>query len=219
MSGWLVYHPERKRRDFLLSQGKITVHFDETKHNQDPYVWNRNFLHTFCHISQIKKPKKGDIVFWVSGEKNKFPDFTKLLCDLVFQVDEVCVWLDNNYISINDRIVDSTNSYIDHYRWFCDHLYKRRKRYTLKASQNGSFQSQDGEGNLIDIVPILNSYGYTLSMLRTEMKCPFRGSRPLEIDNSIASGIYNDISLKAKVKLEGMLLETIRERKEFSKSR
>ncbi|MFB5089616.1 hypothetical protein PGC35_20940 [Psychrobacillus sp. PGGUH221] len=38
-AGYLVYHP------------KIIVHFDEPKHNQDPYIWNKQFLNSTCHIT------------------------------------------------------------------------------------------------------------------------------------------------------------------------
>src|SRR6267378_2209669 len=75
-AGWLVYHPARVTN---VIDG-TRVHYDETSNNQDPYVWNSRFLHSFCHITQMA-PELGDIEFWVNGDE--WPGFTSLRCDLV----------------------------------------------------------------------------------------------------------------------------------------
>ncbi|MGB3510019.1 MAG: hypothetical protein WBA93_12405 [Microcoleaceae cyanobacterium] len=62
MSVYLIY-PSRVVSDFEI----IRVYYDSTSGNQDPYVWNQKFLHTYCHIIQMS-PKVGDINFWVSGD-------------------------------------------------------------------------------------------------------------------------------------------------------
>ena len=70
MSGYIIYHPKRNREIF----DGTTVHYDNNEGNQDPYVWNRQFLHTYCHMTQMT-PQEGQINFWVSGDT--FPNFSQ----------------------------------------------------------------------------------------------------------------------------------------------
>src|SRR5690349_2512465 len=100
MTGYLIYHPRRQRSTF----GDVTVYHDGIGGNQDPYVWNRQFLHTYCHITQMS-PAGGDINFWVSGDT--FPDFTRLSCDLVFVVAQKLYWSYANTIEPADPLIDS----------------------------------------------------------------------------------------------------------------
>jgi hypothetical protein len=46
MRGYLIYHRRRVVKQF----GKDKVYCDPTSRsgNQDPYVWNTRFLHTYC---------------------------------------------------------------------------------------------------------------------------------------------------------------------------
>ena len=53
MSGYLVYHPKREISAF----GKISVYHANNRVHQDPYVWNSQFLHTYCHMTQMKPPR------------------------------------------------------------------------------------------------------------------------------------------------------------------
>jgi len=152
MRGWLIYHPRRVSR--VIDGHRI--HFDSTEHNQDPYTWNDRFLHSYCHITQMA-PDVEDIEFWTTGDS--FPNFTALYCDLVLVVEEKSYWLDANYISPGDPIVDSEAAYRDHYSWAQDHPFHRRKRFTLKANRSQSFQPQDADGELVDIVPGLVHIG------------------------------------------------------------
>jgi hypothetical protein len=75
----LIYDPRREFRRF----GETAVHFDSAKGNQDPYLWNDAFLHSYCHITQLH-PEAGDINLWVSGDR--FQELSNLYCDLVFVV-------------------------------------------------------------------------------------------------------------------------------------
>jgi hypothetical protein len=151
----LIYHPRREFRRF----GSTAVYFDSTSGNQDPYVWNDVFLHSYCHITQFHA-EVGDINVWVSGDR--FPEFSSLYCDLVFVVARTCPWTDANDLSRHDPMVDSDEAWADHYRWYPQHPLKRRSRFTLKADPDRSFQPQTGSGDLIDIVPCLREHGITL---------------------------------------------------------
>jgi hypothetical protein len=110
----LIYHPRREFRRF----GGTAVYFDSTSGNQDPYVWNDVFLHSYCHITQFRA-EVGDINVWVSGDR--FPEFRSLYCDLVFVVARKCPWTDANDPSRHDPIVDSDEAWADHYRWYTQH--------------------------------------------------------------------------------------------------
>ena len=58
--------------------GGTAVYFDTPSGNQDPYLWNDAFLHSYCHITQFHA-EPGDINLWVSGDR--FPEFSSLYCD------------------------------------------------------------------------------------------------------------------------------------------
>lgn len=202
MGGYLIYHPARWVSEF----GAVKVYHDSTYGNQDPYVWNRRFLHTYCHITQMR-PEVGDVNFWVSGDT--FPNFSRLSCDLVFRVEEKVYWAEANRISREDGLVDSEEAFNDHYQWgMYQHILKRRQRYTLKAEAEGSFQAQDGEGDLIDLVPLLGELGIGLEELRAGMKAGFN-ARPFQL-GEMGEKLYERLADKAVVKLRGEELEAIR---------
>ena len=146
----------------------INVYCDSFYRNQDPYIWNESFLHTYCKINQIKvsELKKGDKIFWLTRQgKNKW------FVDLVFIVERVHYWekgkesksnskdiKDSEYAHYN--FVELSNveydeiSYQDHYKWAnIDHPKKSsrcKRRVTLIASKE-SYQPQTKKGELIEI--------------------------------------------------------------------
>ncbi|AFZ58010.1 hypothetical protein H6G54_24175 [Anabaena cylindrica FACHB-243] len=200
MSGYLIYHPRRAVAKFDAT----TVYHDHTSGNQDPYVWNKQFLHTYCHITQMS-PAVGDVNFWVSGDT--FPNFSHLYCDLVFVVAEKLYWKNANTIDYNDTIVDSDEAYIDHYRWVEEHHFKRRRRYTLKANPERSFQPQDIEQKLIDILPFVINQGLTIDEVRQGLRSGFN-SKPLRLDSPML--LYDCLKKYATVKLDGIQLQNLR---------
>lgn len=203
MSGYLIYHPKRIRSVFE----NLIVFHDKTTGNQDPYIWNNKFLHTYCHISQIS-PIIGDINFWISGDQ--FPNFNCLYCDLVFKVSEKLYWEDKNHIDKSDAIVDSQLAFQDHYRWAgTDHPYTRRRRFTLKADPENSFQPQDRSGNLLDIVPMLDSIGISLLTLRSNLVAS-RGSKPMKLLLPDIDKLLQLLSDEAYRKIHGEDLMRIR---------
>lgn len=202
MNGYIIYHPRRVESTF----GDVKVYHDSTEGNQDPYVWNQQFLHTYCHITQMS-PEVNHINFWVSGDT--FPKFSALYCDLVFVVEQKIYWSQANLIDDNDPIVDSYEAFIDHYRWaMYQHLFKKRRRFTLKADPQRSFQPQDTNQQLIDIVPFLEQVGIELKFLRQVLHSGF-ASKPLRL-NTIALDLYEWLSNNSSIKLTGKTLEIIR---------
>jgi hypothetical protein len=202
MSGYLIYHPRRAVTKF----DTVVVYHDHIGGNQDPYIWNKQFLHTYCHITQMR-PDVADINFWVSGDS--FPNFSHLYCDLVFVVAEKVYWESANNIDRHDGIVDTDDAYNDHYRWAMhQHHLKRRRRYTLKADSKRSFQPQNLEKNLIDIVPFLVNQGMPIDDIRQGLRSGFN-SKPLRLE-SLAPSLYNWFEQSAAIKLSGVQLQNLR---------
>lgn len=204
MRGWLIYHPRRVSR---VIDGR-QIHFDSTEHNQDPYIWNDRFLHSYCHITQMS-PEEGDIEFWMTGDS--FPHFTALYCDLVLVIDEKRYWFDSNNIAPNDPMVDSEAAYADHYSWAEDHPFRRRKRFTLKANPSQSFQPQTTDGELIDIVPGLVQVGLTAEVVARGIKSGY-AAKPMQLNREQSAGLYDWINGQSPVKLIGPQLSLIRDK-------
>ena len=118
----------------------------------------------------------------MSGDR--FPQFSRLLCDLVFVVDRKYPWTRANDLSRDDPVVDSGEAWADHYRWYPQHPLTRRSRFTLKADPEHSFQAQADDAGLIDIVPLLEDRGITLASLRAGT-----GSQPVTIPVHAADAI------------------------------
>lgn len=198
---YLIYHPARESKKI----GNLTVYYDKFGGNEDPYIWNNNFLHTYCHITQLPN-EVGQVNFWISG--NTYPNFAKLFCDCVFVVNEKCFWNDPNHIERADPIVDNEQTFEHHYKWANNghHFFKRRKRFTLKADATKSFQPQDSMGNLIDILPFLNQNGLSNHTLIQSMTSK-RGSRPLRLSNELGQQLYDYLFLAAAIKLFGKHLK------------
>jgi hypothetical protein len=202
MSGYLIYHPRRAVKRF----DSVVVYHDHIGGNQDPYIWNKHFLHTYCHITQMS-PNVGDINFWVSGDS--FPNLSRLYCDLVFVVAEKVYWENANNIDRGNAIVDTDEAYKDHYHWAMhEHLFKRRRRYTLKADSKRSFQPQNLDNNLIDIIPFLVDQGMAIDDIRKGLRSGFN-SKPLRL-NSLAPSLYNWLQQSAPIQLNGVQLQDLR---------
>jgi hypothetical protein len=193
MAGYLVYHPKRAVAVF----GNRFVHHDPPGGNQDPYVWNDPFLHTYCHMTQMR-PEIGQTILWVSG--NNWPAFDQLRCDLVFTVGAKLFWTDSNHISPSDPIVDSPRAYDEHYRWAHQHPFQRRRRFTLKADRE-SFQPQNAKGELINIVPALLHSGLALDQLRRGLHTGY-GSKPMPLEHE-ADFVVRWLAERAAVMLRG----------------
>ena len=198
---YLIYHPTRQRTII----GKLTVYHDKFGSNEDPYIWHDKFLHTYCHITQLTN-EKGQINFWVSGDT--YPNFTQLLCDCVFVIADKLSWKDRNHIDRSNPIVDNDQTFEHHYKWVNpphnQHHFKGTKRvktrYTLKADSKKSFQPQDSDRNLIDILPFLNRNGITTDKLIRSMTSN-RGSRPFQLSSDLGQKLYDYLFSTATIKL------------------
>jgi hypothetical protein len=197
--GYLIYHPKRE----VTRLGSLKIYHDKFGGNEDPYIWNKRFLHTYCHITQLPN-EVGQVNFWISGDT--FPEFNKLYCDCVFVIAEKHFWNDANHIARNEPIVEDCKTYEHHYKWGDEenghHKLTKRRRYTLKADSKLSFQPQDLEGNLIDIMPFLKKNGLTNETLRKGIKANF-GSKPFRLGESLGKKLYEYLFKTASIKLMG----------------
>jgi len=206
---YIIYHPIR----CCTNVKRIgNVYHDSFKGNQDPYIWNEQFLNSFCHITQIDK-HNGQFNFLVSrGRNDKYPNFEHLYCDLVFKVTSIHEWTNRNSITLNDPIVDNKQSFIHHYKkGVIQHPFKGeirpKKRITIKACKESSFQPQSEKQELIDIVPFLKTKGITIEQLRSSISLNSKGkvafpSRPFKIEDKVAEELYEFLS-KSKRKIFG----------------
>lgn len=211
MNYYLIYHP---KRDFFQI-GNTKVYHDQFGGNEDPYLWNNRFLHTYCHITQLKNIE-GQINFWVFAEK--LTDINYLLCDCVFFIQEKLFWKEANMISRKDKLVENFQTYEHHYKWpntengSC-HYYSRRRRYTLKADPEKSFQPQDEHRNLIDILPFLLKNGLNKKEFLSKIN-PGVGARPFKLDDELGLKLYNYLDKVALIKLRGRDLKDLHPNKD-----
>jgi len=199
MNSYLIYHPRR----CLSKVGIYNVYHDKFGGNEDPYIWNEKFLHSFCHIPQITK-EIGQINFWVSGDT--YPNFSQLFCDCVFVVKEKIIWQRINSINRNDPVVDNSQTYKHHYKWVHQHPFKKKKRYTLKADPHSSYQPQTINQVLLDIIPFLNSNGISTKNLIQQITSQ-GGSRPFKMIQSFGEKLYDYINANAGIKIYGISLQ------------
>lgn len=155
---------------------------------------------------------EGQINFWVSGDT--YPNISKLYCDCVFVIQCKQYWKMANKISREDTIIDNKNTFEHHYKWGNlqkgqGHYFARKRRYTLKADPEKSFQPQTREQKLIDIIPFLNSRGIqTIDLIRRMAKK--QGSKPFELPSIVGDGLYDFLYSKSEIKLRGRDIEGLR---------
>lgn len=206
---YLVYHPKREVSEIR----DLKIYHDSFFGNQDPYLWNEQFLHSFCHITQLRVQPK-DILFWVSGDT--YPNFTKLFCDCVFVIAKKEYWENANHIQPTDFIVDNEQTFDHHYKWvnppFNQHLFKRRRRYTLKADSEKSFQPQTRNKELIDLIPFFDQQGISPETLinsisRNKSGKKSMNSRAFKLTPEHSRKLYDYLTENSPIKIKGKDVE------------
>ncbi|UXR69680.1 hypothetical protein MUA26_00440 [Staphylococcus sp. IVB6246] len=229
MVSYIFVHPKREKTVF----GEYTIYHDAFSHNQCPYIWNKQFLHSYCKITDYSynQSKEGEYIFWVSLPKD---NSQKCLCDLVFKVKTQEFWYNNileqreairnnHHLSVDDAIVDNEQAFEDHYVWVekGQHVWREecnRRRLTLKADEELSFQPQDGNGELLDISNILKEIGIDI---QNDLERNARnGYKPIKIEDKCqAKELYDNIKNNAAQKLYGKDLEIIRKELKLKESK
>lgn len=210
---YIIYHTKRE----ISEIADLKIYHDKFKTNQDPYIWNEKFLHTFCHMTQISV-KERDRIFWVFGDNGL--NSKRMYCDCVFEIAEKQYWITANDILLTDPIVDNLQTYMHHYRWAkCQHHLERRRRYTLKADSEKSYQPQNGNGELIDITPLLNKEGLSTEKLIKELFFSkndkrLRNTKPFKLNDDLSSKLYDYLWEISTVKIKGIDIQNLHPNKQ-----
>ena len=210
MNGRLLYHQDLEK----TKVGNITAYSDDFDGNQDPYIWQEVFLHTYCHMGQMREHfnmprghtevERGDINFWITSDVRG--DYSNLYCDLVFVVADKVYWRTPNHIDRSEPPAksDSDAAFEEHYAWVGQHCFKPEKiakgyrRFTLKADPLKSFQPQDAHGNLLDIRPLLEELNVNIVELEKALGPKKRGryALPFLLEAQKACAFYARIREK-----------------------
>lgn len=112
-------------------------------------------------------------------------------------------------IGKEDPIVDNIQTYEHHYKWanppHNQHPFKKRRRYTLKAHPDKSFQPQNSDKTLFDILPFLNKKGLKTEQLVKAITSS-RGAGPFKLENNLGLELYDFLKYNAPINLTGQQL-------------
>lgn len=107
---YIIFHPDYAREQLKVQADAIingekrtwkgTIWIDEQRGNEDPYIFNSNWLYSYCHATQIKRNSNGydsyvmqnSYLFFCNGDS---VDKDYLQFDTVFNVAKVTKWLDD----------------------------------------------------------------------------------------------------------------------------
>lgn len=98
----IIGHPKREKRTLSIENKKYEISFDEfksEKHNEDPFIWNDNFLYTFCHTNDSLSKnvrewiEEKDEVYFVFVAKAKDENNKEILeIDTIIKAKELYEW-------------------------------------------------------------------------------------------------------------------------------
>lgn len=195
---YLIYHPEREK---VVINGNI-IYCDSFKGNQDPYIWNNEFLYSFCHITQLKDlyKDKDYIYFFVSSESyKKIYENKKLYLDTVFYINKKLTWNNKNHIYLKDKIIPSYNrkkcfdnhfSWVNFDKWYQHKFNKRKYRYTLYWDEYKSFLITKSN-------KMLNIFNYVKNIIKSDIKdnnfMSWNGTKPIYLNWKETMALYKKL--------------------------
>lgn len=103
-----IGHPIRQKEEFEIDNEKYRISFDEfkkdEKSNEDPFIWNNNFLYTFCHanhalstkIRQLinEKEEKEEVYLVFVAKTGKNSDIFEI--DTIIKAERIYEWPPKN---------------------------------------------------------------------------------------------------------------------------
>lgn len=110
-SHYLIFHPDRERELVKIS-GKAIINnqlkddwtgmiwSDKRKHNEDPFIYDQQWVYSYCHATQLSRAFKknfpfvqaGSVLFFCSGD---YIDKNEVVLDTVFCVQGAYKWVSN----------------------------------------------------------------------------------------------------------------------------
>jgi len=199
MSCYILHHYKRQKAEY---KKWCFVYYENYKWNNIcPYIFNKEFIHTFCKTPTIKK-EEWNINFWINAEWNEeWTKIEKVLCDIVFKIkkDGIIYWERANDLRWSKAKIilwyknSQSHQYQNHFSWYGQHILKRQQRVSLFADKKESFQPQDENWNLVDIKDLLE-VRYWKNELRKLLK-PKRWIwvRRIELSDKDWATLYQEI--------------------------
>ena len=100
-----IGHPMRQKQELVIENEKYNISFDgfnDEKNNEDPFIWNKNFLYSFCHANhalsaeirqKINKEKEEVYLVFVAPTKEN-PEIVEI--DTILKAKEIYEWPNKN---------------------------------------------------------------------------------------------------------------------------
>ena len=100
-----IGHPLREKQKLKIENEVYDISFDgfkNEKHNEDPFIWNKNFLYSFCHANhalsaeirqKINKEKEEVYLVFVAPTKEN-PKIVEI--DTILKAKEIYEWPNKN---------------------------------------------------------------------------------------------------------------------------
>lgn len=185
---YIVFHKARNESVVHADDGNSYTVFHDGfgNHNQDPFIFTKQFIYSYCHITQLKPLNKGDIVFFanVPNENGQSYEISsaikKVICDLVFVVDHSQKW-ENSHTPPKNLSISKDALQYNLLMW-TDHIFRRRYRATYIADPEQSFQPKTAQDRLFNIYNLMNDS--LKENLATNLKIAGVLPQPLRITNN-----------------------------------
>lgn len=97
-----IGHPTRHKQELIIDNEKYKISFDgfkDEKYNEDPFIWNKKFLYSFCHANhalsaEIRQMIKEEVYFVFVAPTEKNPEIVEI--DTIIKAEEIYNWPDKN---------------------------------------------------------------------------------------------------------------------------
>ena len=157
----IIGHPEREKKTLSIENKKYEISFDEfksEKHNEDPFIWNDNFLYTFCHTNDSLSKnvrewiEEKNEVYFVFVAKAKDENNKEILeIDTIIKAKELYEWPEKGQRN-KEILPEIFNSKIKSYHLpdcYDGNLteHNKKKLYTCIGDETESFLPMKEKGD------------------------------------------------------------------------
>lgn len=152
-----IGHPTRHKQELIIDNEKYNISFDgfnKTENNEDPFIWNENFLYSFCHANhalskEIRQKingangKKEEVYFVFVAKTAKDSDIFEI--DTIIKAKEIYCWpnKDNRFEKNLCRQIFNDEIITKHLPMFLDEgglsQHNNKDLYTCVGDSEGSF--------------------------------------------------------------------------------
>lgn len=208
-----IGHPTRHEQELLIDNEKYKISFDgfnELENNEDPFIWNKKFLYSFCHANhalskQIRQSiKKEEVYFVFVAPTKEDPETVEI--DTIIKAEEIYEWPNKN-----ERFEEKLCSQIFKKNVVKYHLpnlpgdgtiseHDNKNLYTCVGDKESSFLpmekdkdkdifipftfENDQSKNLLDLIQTKNSNRYYVA----------KKTSPRILNNEVKKGNFESIS-------------------------